>query len=342
MADALTTSVDATAVGPSLPFGRERQREAQAYADWNVLRGNLSMPLAEGCDPAKVREGSTTYHVIRPDKGKGPAYNADDNADLNALSLAILARWAEIAAATGPLRASMRTSGDIAWRGILLPFAHRGGRLGAVQAVGALVGLPQPVDLDGVGAVMANLASVPPRLPAASPWSTGSDASRLLASPCSEPLDIAERLSVARTWAALGAGGIRPGRLGHLHAALTGAFDLLIAPQADSVEMSPVRAADLVFGATAPASERVAFGQALAYGKRLGLDRDGFAALLERFPDGFRGLAMAEGRSRSEVGQITAPVIDELVLEPVDRRLLLGLVRRPRRADCWTPQRAAA
>lgn len=337
MTDGRTTISDLA----ELPFGSSGRLHAGArlLGSWLDRTAELALPPAEACDDISVEDASVAEILVV----RGCAIDApdepDEGASLALVAAAVLARWREIEAAAVPFRVTVPTAAGVVWRGVLLPFAAADGRLGAVRALMWRVDTPLGADLVDVAASLSTVGrSAPPRLKA-SPWERSHGAISLLSSAAVPALAPAERLGVARTWAALAGSEAGPGRGVRLHAALAAAFDLLEAVRVDAagaeardglhtIGTSAAQIAEAVFGGSTSPDDLRVLALALAQGERLGLDRTGFATLLDQLPGGYRELAASAETMSGPDTEGPAPA-DHVEIEPVD---ISWLRRRAQRA----------
>lgn len=358
---------------PALVFNRERRLHARAYDYWVSLLRGRAMPqltdldadhlqshaghsvlieLSDGGAPAIAFLGQE----LRDEAGIGPARPTIDQVPEHTLLAELLRRLPDIVARRAPVGFEAEFAGRAGTanrhRGILLPLAGEDGSLAAVYGVMSWKAMVAAERLPDIAAAVASAIHARNATPPTSIWGDGPGATARQEAPAAPSLD--QRIAAARTWAALASTNRSHNRTS-LHAALGGAFDVLLDARADAVGFAALADAahvgtavtarnvvDLVFGGPLGALsrlERRRYALVLDHGVRLGMGPGRLAPWLDGLSGGHRAAAQAERRAvrqeqrRAGIAETwdwveAQPTLGHIALSTMDDDLLLLLGRR--------------
>lgn len=351
--NALRGSVDRLDPALETPPGAaaERRLHGRAHAYWRSLLGQTRFPLIEDLDLAGVPRLAETSLLFAVDSD-------DAELEINLVGASIRAAWEGPESAMARLITQVKlrlpvlsahgkpigfeaelageSGGDTAYRGILLPFGRSGETVDYVLMV---VNWKERADATRDPALLAASLYAAEKAPhgfAGTPWEGGQCAADFL-----PPVSLEQKLSSARTWAALaltdGAGGQE-----RRNKAVVAAYACLI-----EGGVGPLATIDAVFGAGLPRALRCESAAVLRYARRLCLSADLLQELLDDL-GGVREVAAMEWRVRRARPALAPQHHDHFLLtEPAraaDRNLLpwRGRHAEPIAVDHILPRAAGA
>lgn len=352
---------------PLYAFGRERRMHARAYDYWVSLLNGHRMPRVADLDPDQLSAfsdrsvmvdvpssgGTPTIafmgRALRDESGIAPIQPTIDDIPPGTLLSALLERFTDIVAYRAPVgfeaEFAGREGGRVLHRGILLPFSNDDGVLASVYGVISWKQLTAAEPAPDIAAALNCALSARPAPICASAWGDGPGAAGapIEALP-PQPLD--QRLSAARTWAALAAADHTRSDAS-LHAALGAAYDYLL--NARDAGLTSRKVVRLVFGEGLRRIDRIRYIATLDHAARLGLGPGRVVPWLDNHRGGHVAAAIAERSARravkraAEAGEQIAwadaqEPIGHIALTPVDEEFLLLIGRRtPRGVDVIAP-----